>query len=90
MESCAHAFCGSFPWLQQFRVRVNLIPSSEDGVLYFRADIVRVLRLDDFICMPVKPIGKLTAFSTRQLQQGLFDLFDAHGRKYTTSRRLCE
>ena len=63
---------------------INLIPPPENPGFYFRADFILVLRLDDFIFMLVKPIGKLAALYTRQLQQSFFDLFDAHGGQYTT------
>jgi len=90
MESGAHAFGGSFPRLEQFRVGINLIPPPENPGFHFQADFILDLRFDDFVFMLVKPIGKLTALHARQLQQSLFDLFDAHAGQYTTWARLCE
>jgi hypothetical protein len=90
MEPGADPFGGSFPRFEQFRVGVNLIPPPENPGLYFRADFPIVLRLDDLMDMLVKPIGKLTALLARQSQQSFFDLFDAHGRQYTTLDRVCE
>ena len=69
MESGAHAIGGSFPRFEQFRMGINLIPPPENAGLYFRADFILVLRLDDFIFVLVKPIGKLTALHARQLQR---------------------
>jgi len=68
MKPGADAFGGSFPRLEPFRVGIHLIPPPENPGLYFRADFLLVLRLDNLVGMLVKPIGKLTALLTRQLQ----------------------
>jgi len=68
MKPDAHSFGRSFPRFEPFRVGINLIPPLENTGLYFRGKFNLVLRLDDFIFMLAKPIGKLTARLGRQSQ----------------------
>jgi len=40
MESGAHTFGRSFPWLKQFRVGVRLIAAAKDFVFDLRVDLL--------------------------------------------------
>src|ERR1700677_3821241 len=61
------------------RIGIEIIAAAENLGLHRRADFVFVVRLKDFIFVPIKPIGKLAALLARQAQEVLGKLIHTHG-----------
>ena len=72
------AFGGSFPRFKQFRVGFALVTAAKNLGLLFGTQVVGpvggFLRIENFLFVLVKPVGKTAAFLRRQLQQGGLNL----------------
>jgi len=80
MELCPNPIRGAFPRLKPFRMFVNFLKPAQQLGFDFGLNLLGVgLQIHDLAFVLIKPLGEPPALRLRELQHGVFKLFDTHG-----------